>query len=345
MLRPQLSGGYLSFGGLRNRCTGSESPAIGQFFVLQLDTQIIGRGRIAIVEQLPASAEDHANWIKAGVIVDLFARFEPRRNVLRLPLNGRIVTRDAETLRQKNETDIQGHLLLDQKTIRLSLGEDADFGELQLFHAFELGDLSETELWAEHFLNEFHHAKTWSLFLAHEHLRTPLEKYLRQSPFSSNVFVMMRFQDTKHNAEIRRAIESALKPHGLTAQFADNLTVADTLWDNVCAYMLGSQFGIAVIEEIEERSFNPNVALEIGFMLALQRQVLVLKDKRVPSMPADLMGHVYSQFDSYDIETTVVARIDAWIEELIVLGVIPKGGRRIQVARGDTILDDDMHYL
>jgi hypothetical protein len=310
-----------------------------------MQTQLIARGRIAPVDALPLSIEDHHKWKETGVIVDLFARFPTHRSALRFPLDGRVVTMDADSLRQKSESDVRGEVDLQYNAIQLALGANGDFGELQLFQAFDIGDLSETELWSEHFREHLIAAKPWSLFLAHESLKAPLDRYLRQSPFFRNVFVMMRFQDTKQNTAIRTAISAALSSHGLTAQFADNLTVADTLWDNVCAYMLGSRFGIAVIEEIEERSFNPNVALEIGFMLALQRRVLVLKDKRVHSMPADLIGRIYREFDSYDVEHTISERIDEWIEELTILGDIPRGGDPIHTERGKTILDDDLQYV
>jgi hypothetical protein len=117
-------------------------------------------------------------------------------------------------------------------------------------------------------------------------------------------------------------LRQALSEEGLAAQFADEMSYADELWDNVCTYMLGSSFGIAVVEEIEERSFNPNVALEIGFMQALQRKLLVLKDKRVPMLPSDLIGRLYKEFDSYHMEETIPPVIRAWAEELRVLGLL-----------------------
>lgn len=43
--------------------------------------------------------------------------------------------------------------------------------------------------------------------------------------------------------------------------------------------MHGCEFGVAVFDRITEDDFNPNVTLEVGYMLGMGRNVLLLKDK------------------------------------------------------------------
>ena len=88
----------------------------------------------------------------------------------------------------------------------------------------------------------------------------------------------------------------------------------DDLWTNVCSYMLGCKFGICVFDQIDARDFNPNVQIEYGFMRALNKRVLLLKDDRQPYMPTDIVGKVYKPFDTYDIESSVRSRVQAWAE-------------------------------
>jgi hypothetical protein len=51
------------------------------------------------------------------------------------------------------------------------------------------------------------------------------------------------------------------------------------LWNNACIYMICCKFGVAILETISEQEYNPNVALEYGFMRALDKRVLFLADK------------------------------------------------------------------
>jgi hypothetical protein len=63
---------------------------------------------------------------------------------------------------------------------------------------------------------------------------------------------------------------------------ADDKDYTGDLWENVCLYMLGCRFGVAVFEEIDQREFNPNVAFELGFMTAHGKRCPLLKDQRKP---------------------------------------------------------------
>jgi hypothetical protein len=86
------------------------------------------------------------------------------------------------------------------------------------------------------------------------------------------------------------------------------------LWNNVCVYMMGCKYAACIFEEIDEREFNPNVAIEYGFLRAINRQILLLKEQRVPTMPTDMIGKMYRTFDGYRITETISAQIAHWVD-------------------------------
>ena len=77
---------------------------------------------------------------------------------------------------------------------------------------------------------------------------------------------------------------------------------------------MGCKYGVCIFEEIDDREFNPNVPLEYGFMRAMNRQTLLLKDDRMPRMPSDMTGKVYRTFDTYNITVTIEETIKQWCE-------------------------------
>lgn len=57
-------------------------------------------------------------------------------------------------------------------------------------------------------------------------------------------------------------------------------------------------------------------------MRALNRQVLLLKDQRMPRLPADMTGKVYHPLDSYNISETIGREINKWVEKDLGIGRI-----------------------
>jgi hypothetical protein len=147
------------------------------------------------------------------------------------------------------------------------------------------------------------------------HLEQPLRVFLADHPEPlKNVFLMMRFDKTDQLAQITTSLHAALAAHGLTGLRADDRVYADELWPNVQTYMLGCALGIAVFEEIDNRGFNANISLELGFMFGRAKRCLPLKEKRMSAMPADVVGRLYRPFDAFKIEETIHAEVTRWIE-------------------------------
>jgi hypothetical protein len=150
----------------------------------------------------------------------------------------------------------------------------------------------------------------------YEGLQQLLDRFFDDHPdFTKNVLIAMRFGNSPQSEQIHRAIRTALGRFGLNALRADDKTYPDDddLWANVCAYMMGCKYAVCVFEDFEQRSFNPNVPLEYGFMRAINRRVLLLKEAHMPTMPSDITGKLYRPFDVFDIDTSIDAAISGWV--------------------------------
>lgn len=144
----------------------------------------------------------------------------------------------------------------------------------------------------------------------------------------SNVFLMMRFEKTKQQKKINDAISSVLAGYYLNPIRADSKHYQNELWANVKSCIDASDYGIAVFEQIDQRDINPNVSLELGYMLAQGKKCLLLKEKRVPVLQSDLVGHLYREFDSHDIIKTVTSEVRNWLRDL---GFIKKSDEKMIV--------------
>lgn len=132
---------------------------------------------------------------------------------------------------------------------------------------------------------------------------------------AKTAFIMMRFSDSNPFREIDQAIKNLLLKHGITGVRADDKQYHDDLLDNILTYIYGCGFGIAVFDRIEAEQFNPNVALEVGYMMALRKPVCLLKDKTLDSLQADLMGKLYKPFDTYNIVDSISTQLSKWLSD------------------------------
>jgi len=159
---------------------------------------------------------------------------------------------------------------------------------------------------------------------------------LKDFPFEKNVFVMMKFSEKNSSktedillGKIWNTINSTLsQSYGCRALRADqkDYTQGEWIWNNVCVYMESSKFGIAVLENLLSSEFNPNVAIEFGYIKSLGRNVLLLKEKSFENIRADLIGRIWKEF-SADTE----ASIEETIENAIHRWAIDIGLKRISI--------------
>ena len=131
----------------------------------------------------------------------------------------------------------------------------------------------------------------------------------------STAFVLMRFSETTAHAGILHAIQKATAELGVRALRADDRVYHDDLFYNVLTYIYGCDLGIAVFERLDTDEFNPNVALEVGYMLALDKPVCLLKDRTMKTLHTDLIGKLYVGFDSQNPGNTIPTQLKRWLKD------------------------------
>jgi len=128
-------------------------------------------------------------------------------------------------------------------------------------------------------------------------------------------FLIMRFVADEPFERIVKAIKQTAKKHGLTVIRADDNQFHADMWGNVRTLLHGCSFGIAVYERIDRDDPNANVGLEIGYLLAMNKPVLLLKDKTVSALQSDLAGKLYVPFDPHDPEGSIPEKLTKWLQD------------------------------
>lgn len=156
----------------------------------------------------------------------------------------------------------------------------------------------------------------------YERLEADCRRFFVDHPaYDRNVFIMTRFEPgnrllTRLDEELRKAL-CRQRLTGIRAD--DRVYPRDRdLWDNVCVHMLCCSLGVAVLEDRVQNEFNPNVALEYGFMRALDKPVLLLVDSGFRNLRADVIGTVREAFDiaDPDLAGTLTEPIGNWVRDL-----------------------------
>jgi hypothetical protein len=188
------------------------------------------------------------------------------------------------------------------------------FKRTQLLHALALADpsLSGVSASSRHLYPE-----------PYSKLEQPINLFFtdtvrRCENYEKNVFIMTRFQPGNRTLEdIDDAVRDSLAARGLVAHRSDDRVYpADrNLWDNVCTYMFCCKYGIAILEDIISDEFNPNVALEYGFMRALGKSTLLLKEVRFEPR-ADIIGTLWEPFDILDVKSSIASAVNRWLNDL-----------------------------
>jgi len=174
--------------------------------------------------------------------------------------------------------------------------------------AFDLNQLSGSKF------GEQHHSLI-PPFLGPMDAVSGLARVLDMSPFERNVMLITRFPrgPNDHFAELIPKLRNAVSEHDLVLQIASDGMAEDTLWANVVTYMWACKYAIILMDGADGM-LNSNVLIEIGGMLMTGRRCAILRDKSVPSMPSDLVGHIYKPTDLADHDATL-NEIHKWIRD------------------------------
>jgi hypothetical protein len=143
-----------------------------------------------------------------------------------------------------------------------------------------------------------------------------LQAFRRDYPESKPTgFVIMSFEDTEPKRKIWAAISKALHDLNIKALRADVKEYHSDLYYNVLTYIYGCTFGVAVFERITSDLTNPNVIFEVGYSIAIGKQVCLLKDRTLAYLPTDILGKLYMPFDPHSPGKTIPEKIKKWIKD------------------------------
>lgn len=122
-------------------------------------------------------------------------------------------------------------------------------------------------------------------------------------PYERRVFIMTKYcdgADAQLDAQLKAVIDSvkaAVVSSGYHPLLAADTKLHPNLWENIECQMLSCGRGIAIVEDRFNPKLNPNVAMEWGWMRAMNKPVLYLVEKSVTQVPADVAGLIKSRFD------------------------------------------------
>jgi hypothetical protein len=152
----------------------------------------------------------------------------------------------------------------------------------------------------------------------HSRHQSALARFFQEGDFERSVFVMTKFPEGDSELDkglkaVIKAVCTGLTARGLTPRLAKGARFHDWLWDEVEIHLLGCATGIAIVEDRYRPELNPNVAMEWGWMRAMGKRVLFLREKGFAHGRADLGGLRAWSFDWDDPELGVLTALEEWI--------------------------------
>jgi hypothetical protein len=151
---------------------------------------------------------------------------------------------------------------------------------------------------------------------APSHVKSGLLSFFADHPeYHKNCFLIMPFRETTLLSTVHNSIRRVLAEFGIQALRADDSIYSENLFTNIEIFMHGCKFAVSVIERASTDQHNANVALEVGYMLGLKKQVCLLKERTVVSLPSDLQGRLYIEFDMFAIKSTIRKNLGRWLRD------------------------------
>lgn len=146
-----------------------------------------------------------------------------------------------------------------------------------------------------------------------------LDRLYDESKHENNIFIMTPYRDDAAFRETIRTVKESLSKFGLRGWLASERALEPQLWDNAKVFMAGCKAGIAIftaeakVAAGDHDVFNPNVAIEAGYLLARSKPVLLLKDIALTRLPTDMVGFLYKDFDLQHASDTIPQLIESWV--------------------------------
>lgn len=131
-------------------------------------------------------------------------------------------------------------------------------------------------------------------------------------------FLIRKFESRNDRDVLLQTVRNSFREKGLKLVDANERTFQSETWRNIKEFMDKCSFGVVVIDNFspnDENQFNPNVFLEIGYMLALGKNILILIQNSIErKLPTDVKPFLYTTFDYQDIDSQILkTAIQKWI--------------------------------
>jgi len=138
--------------------------------------------------------------------------------------------------------------------------------------------------------------------------------------FETCVFIMTKFPEGRSKVArqlgtVIETVKAGVKERGYVPRIGTEPKRHDWIWDNVELYLLGCARGIALVEDKFKKELNPNVAMEWGWMRAMNRPVLALKAKGFKYQRADWAGLIEDEFDWEDPEPAITKALEGFLPQ------------------------------
>ena len=91
-------------------------------------------------------------------------------------------------------------------------------------------------------------------------------------------FLIRKFEERNDRATLVNTVRDTFRLRGLTIVDANEKTLNPEAWGNVKEFLDHCTFGVVIIDNLSPTTagFNPNVFLEIGYLLALKKSIFIL---------------------------------------------------------------------
>jgi CheY-like chemotaxis protein len=155
-------------------------------------------------------------------------------------------------------------------------------------------------------------------------IREKVRQFKIDNKGKTTAFIMTPFSE--EHKETITAIKKILHDNGITEYIADapgGQFVGDLL-PNIQIMLHGCKFGVGVYTDVSKlptsaQQINANLSLEVGYMLALQKEVFLLKDKSLGELNSDLAGKLYVPFDKTNLND-LKEKFETWLKHRKFIG-------------------------
>ncbi|WP_298510817.1 hypothetical protein [uncultured Kordia sp.] len=149
-----------------------------------------------------------------------------------------------------------------------------------------------------------------------------MKKSIFESQFGSGKigFLIRKFENRPDRNQLVELVKDCFLEKGLKIVDALEYTFHIQLWENIKTYMEHCSFGVVIIDNLTpktDNNFNPNTFLEIGYLLALGKPILILLQNSLEQkIPTNIKAFIYTTFDSQDVHNENIKNIVfEWIDK------------------------------